>query len=220
VSPASNSSTDNTPKAANDPSPKALLNIPNTLSAIRFVGSIVLVALAWADLSQTYLLAWIVFLLFTDWIDGKLAIMLEQQTRFGAKLDSVADATFYGAVLLVVFWLKADFIRQELPWIFATLSAYGINMFAAVVKFHRFAAYHTRAAKTGWLLVSIAIISIFADWSPWPLRLAMAGVLLTNLEQTAITFVLRRPHVDVPSLYHALKIRRAQAETSDPLSPS
>ncbi len=209
-------STDKARKAANDDSRNSLLNVPNLLSAIRFVGSIVLVGLTWADLSQEYLLALIVFLLLTDWVDGKLAIMLEQQTKFGAKLDSVADATFYGSVLVVMLWLKTDLIRQESPWIIAALSAYAVNMLAAIIKFRRFAAYHTRAAKTGWLLVSIAIISVFADWSPWPLRIACTGILLTNLEQTAITFVLLRPHVDIPSLYHAIKIRREQAKNREP----
>lgn len=208
---------DKTRSAEDDPSRRSVFNVPNLFSAIRFVGSLVLIGLTWAKLGQTYLLAWIVFLLFTDWVDGKLAIMLKEQTKFGAKLDSVADATFYGSVLLVTFWLKGDFLRQESPWLFAALAAYAINMLVAFAKFHRFAAYHTRSAKTGWLLFSIAIIAIFTDWSRWPLRVAAVGVLLTNLEETAITFVLRKPHVDVPSLYHALRIRRERKKTADTL---
>ncbi len=189
---------------------KPPLNLPNTLCAIRFFGSLIMIGLTWTDMSQSGFLALIIFLLATDWVDGKLAIMLDQRTRLGAKLDSIADATFYGSVLLTTWWLKNDFLRAELPWIAAALLAYAVNMTASFVKFRRLAAYHTRSAKTGWLLVSIAIISILADWSPWALRIACLGVLLTNLEQTAITFVLRRPHVDVPSLYHATKIRREQ----------
>lgn len=193
---------------------KSPLNIPNTLCAIRFFGSLIMLALTWTDLSQSGFLALIVFLLATDWIDGKLAILLHQRTRLGAKLDSIADATFYASVLLVTWYLKSDFLRAELPWIVAALLAYAVNIASSFAKFRRFAAYHTRAAKTGWLVVSIAIISIFADWSPWALRIASAGVMIINLEETAITFVLRRPHVDVPSLYHAIKLRREQDEAT------
>lgn len=173
-----------------------------------------MIALTWTDLSQKYFLVLIVFLQSTDWVDGKLAIMLDQRTRFGAKLDSVADATFYASVLLVTWWLKGDLLRTEGPLIVAALLAYAVNMAASLIKFRRFAAYHTRAAKTCWLLVSIAIIFIFADWSTWALRIASFGVILANLEETAITFVLKRPHVDVPSLYHALKLRREDDEAT------
>lgn len=208
------SPTDQRPAAPNDDAGKSLVNIPNALCTIRLVGSLIMVALTWTDLSTGYFLALIIFLQSTDWVDGKLAIMLDQKTRFGAKLDSVADATFYGSVLLVTWWLKGDLLREEWPWIAAALGAYAINMAASFAKFHRFAAYHTRSAKTGWLLVSIAIIAIFTDWSHWPLRIAAAAVFITNLEETAITFVLLRPHVDIPSLYHAFKIRREQEKTN------
>lgn len=193
---------------------KSLFNVPNTLCAIRFFGSLIMIALTWTDLSQTSFLVLIIFLQTTDWVDGKLAIMLDQRTRFGAKLDSVADATFYASVLLVTWWLKGDVLRAEGPLIVGALLAYAVNMGASFAKFRRFASYHTRAAKTCWLLVSIAIVFIFADWSPWALRIASIGVILANLEETAITFVLKRPHVDVSSLYHALKLSRVLDEAT------
>lgn len=204
---------DKLPQSEGSDQNKSLLNVPNTLCTIRLVGSLVMLALAWTDLSTGYFLAMIIFLQSTDWVDGKLAILLKQQTNFGAKLDSVADATFYGSTLLVTWWLKGDVLREEWPWIAAALGAYALNMAAAFAKFHRLPAYHTRMAKTGWLLISIAILAVYTDWSIWPLRIATAAVCITNLEEAVITFVLLRPHVDIPSLYHAFKIRREQQKT-------
>ena len=41
----------------------------------------------------------LVVLLFSDWLDGKLAVLLEQRTTFGARLDSLsATAPTYFAL--------------------------------------------------------------------------------------------------------------------------
>lgn len=79
---------------------------------------------------------------------------------------------------------------------------------AGLWKFGRWPSYHTRGAKTSWLLVLIATVSLLTDWSIWPLRIAAWGVTLTNVEATLITIVLPRWQADVPSLYHALRLRR------------
>jgi hypothetical protein len=44
----------------------------------------------------------------------------------------------------------------------------------------------------------------------WPARVAMIAVIVTNIEATAITFVLRHWQTDVPSIWHA--IRRTRRE--------
>jgi len=183
-----------------------LLNVPNTLCAIRLIGSFVLVGLALAD-NGTVFFPLLLFLLMTDWVDGKLAILLDQRTTFGARLDSVADACLYTALLFGAVWLKGDVLRAELPWLAVATVSYAITSGMGLVKFGRWPSYHTRAAKTSWLLVTIAAISLFAGWSLWPLRIAAAGVVLTNLEATVMTLVLPQWQADVPSLYHAWRQR-------------
>src|SRR5690606_29392185 len=121
----------------------------------------------------------------TDWIDGKLAIHWNQRTPFGARLDSVADASMYAAVLVGTVWLKQDVVADQWPWIAAALISYGITISASLMKFGHLPSYHTRAAKTSWLLMTIAILALFAglaELSVWSLRIAMVGVTLTNLE--------------------------------------
>lgn len=184
----------------------SLFNVPNTLCAIRFVGSFVLMGLALAE--QTGIFAGLlIFLLMTDWIDGKLAILLNQQTKFGAKLDTVADVSLYTALLFGLFWLKGEELASQWAWMGVAMASYAFSVLAALLKFGSFPSYHTRAAKTCWLLASLASVALFAGWPAWPVRVAAIAVTVTNLEATAITFVLRHPHVDLPSIYHAWKVR-------------
>lgn len=185
----------------------SIYNIPNLLCAIRLFGSPVLVGLAIAQWQQAFVVL-MVFLLATDWIDGKLAVWWRQQTTFGARLDSIADAALYSTILFGLVWLKGEEVAREYLWIGAALASYALTSLVGLAKFRRLPSYHTRAAKTSWLLVSVAAISLFAGWSIWPLRVAAAAVMVTNLEATAITFVLSECHVDVLSLWHAWRIRR------------
>jgi CDP-diacylglycerol--glycerol-3-phosphate 3-phosphatidyltransferase len=184
-----------------------LLTVPNILCFIRLFGSIFVVGLAWYDYPH-WCLGLIGVLLVTDWVDGKLAVLLRQQTTFGARLDTVADVTFYASVLAAVGILRWELVVDEMIWIAPAVGTYALSVVAALVKYHRFPSYHTRMAKISWGLITIAIIAVFTDWSVWPLRIAMAGVLLTNLEATVITMVSPVWRADVPSLYHALQADR------------
>jgi len=184
----------------------SLINVPNTLCAIRFVGSFVLIGLAVGQ--ATHLFAGLLFfLLMTDWVDGKLAILLKQQTKFGARFDTVADVSLYTALLFGLLWLKSAAIALQWPWMGVAIASYALSVTTALIKFGNFPSYHTRAAKTCLFLVSVASIALFAGWSSWPIRIAAIAVTATNCEAIAITFVLKASHVDLPSLYHAWKIR-------------
>ncbi|MCA9122051.1 MAG: CDP-alcohol phosphatidyltransferase family protein [Planctomycetaceae bacterium] len=186
---------------------RSLFNVPNALCAIRFIGSFVLVGVALADASSSFVLL-LTFLLMTDWVDGKLAILLKQQTKLGAKLDTLADVSLYLALLFGLLWLKNAELADQWIWMGIAMASYALSVLAAFVKFRTFPSYHTRAAKTCWLLVSIASLALFAGWSVWPIRVAAVAVTATNLEAVAITIVLRSPRVDLPSIYHAWRLRK------------
>jgi CDP-diacylglycerol--glycerol-3-phosphate 3-phosphatidyltransferase len=184
----------------------SMLNIPNALSGFRLIGSLVLIGLAIAQSRAPF--GWLLgALLISDWIDGKLAIALRQQTTFGARLDSLADASMYSAMLFGMIWLHGDLVRREWLWIVPAVASFAVTTSAGLIKYGRIPSYHTRAAKTSWLVVSLAALCLFLDGPVWPLRLTAVCVILTNVEATAITCVLPDWHADVPSLWHAWRLR-------------
>jgi CDP-diacylglycerol--glycerol-3-phosphate 3-phosphatidyltransferase len=190
------------------------INLPNLLSGIRFLGSFVLVGLAMAG-GGPVVLPLIVVLLMTDWIDGKLAILLNQRTTFGARLDSLADVTFYVAVLIALCWLKSDLVIGEVNWIWPAIVAYGTSCLVGLMKFGRIPTYHTRGAKTAWLLATLAILLVFAKGWVWPLRFVGAWVFLVNIEAILITLTLPKAQVDIATLYHAVRARRETPASPD-----
>ncbi|MCA9057425.1 MAG: CDP-alcohol phosphatidyltransferase family protein [Planctomycetaceae bacterium] len=188
--------------AASNPA-ASLMNIPNLLRVIRLVGSVILPWLA-IERQETAFLWLFSVLLMTDWVDGKLAILLKQQTTFGARLDSVADALMYAALLFGVYWLKWKLVQQEFPWLAAVIASYLLTVTAALWKYRRLPSYHTRAAKTCWFLVGVAALLVFADFHVVSvLRITATAIVATNLEATAITIVLPEWATNVTSLWHA-----------------
>lgn len=184
-----------------------IANLPNLLSGIRFVGAFVVIGLALAQLELPLLLV-IVVLLLTDWFDGKLAVRWHQQTVFGARLDSLADVSFYSAVLFAMAWLRSDLVQAEVWWLVPAMAAYAFSSLAGLIKFRRIPTYHTRGAKLAWVVCTLTILGVLWANQGWPLRVAGVWVLLVNIEAILITRVLPNSQVDVPSLSHALQLRR------------
>ncbi len=203
--------TDDPPTPRAGPGSDRLATIPNVLCAIRLLGSPALVALAWAD-RPAWCLGLFVVLSLTDWLDGKLARRLGQQTEFGARLDTVADVTFYACMLLAVLALRGDLFRREAAWIGLAVASYAVSFAAALVKYRRMPSYLTRLAKTSWLFAFIAVGAIFAGWSVWAVRVAALGVVVTNLEATQITFLLPEWRANIPSVFHARRTAGGREE--------
>lgn len=179
-------------------------NVPNMLCAVRLAGAPVMLYLAYAQQSTAFLFLF-GFLLLTDWLDGKLAILLNQRTSLGARLDSLADATLAGSLILSVGVLLPEVVQTEIRGILAVALSYAASVALSLAKFGRLPSYHTWTAKGSWWLVSVGAIALFLDGPVWPIRVAMAAVVIANLEAAGITLVLREWRADVRSVLPLLR---------------
>ena len=101
-------------RAAAEPDPQArILTIPNAISMARLAGVPVFLWLILGPRTRSAD-SWAVGLLFaagaSDWLDGKIARALNQQTRLGQLLDPAADR------LYIVATIVALAIRAIIPW--------------------------------------------------------------------------------------------------------
>jgi cardiolipin synthase len=87
-----------------------ILTIPNGLSVLRLLG---VPLFLWLVLGP-HLDAWAVGLMIasaaTDWLDGKIARALNQQSKLGEALDPAADRLYIAATLVALG------IRNIIPW--------------------------------------------------------------------------------------------------------
>ena len=177
------------------------LTIPNVLCLMRIFGSGFLIALAVYDRYVWFVVLYF-FLSLTDWVDGKIARYLNQQSDIGAKLDSAADSILYASLLVGGGILLGDVLLQHWPWMLVAFLSYVVHVGYGFWKFRKKPVYHTLGAKTSWFLGTVATLCILGQIAVWPLFVAMISVTLTNIEAMAITKSLNQWEADIPSLYH------------------
>ncbi len=87
-----------------------MLTVPNALSLLRLAGVPLFLYLLLGPRAD----GWAVLVLavggFTDWLDGKLARLLDQHSRLGALLDPAVDRLYILAALVALA------IRDVVPW--------------------------------------------------------------------------------------------------------
>ena len=87
-----------------------IVTVPNLLSVVRLLGVPLFVYLLLVTHSDGWALAILMISGFTDWLDGKLARILDQSSKLGALLDPFVDR------LYVVTTLVTFVLRGFIPW--------------------------------------------------------------------------------------------------------
>ena len=189
----------------NDPMRDRILTIPNVICFVRLIGALSLIFIAIANQTLIFTVVF-VGLNLSDWIDGRLARWLNQRSDFGARLDSFADSVLYGSLLFGMIWLRWDVLQHEAFWWIMGLCSYALTTGAGLWKYGRIPSYHTRGAKITQWLILFGAVSLLLDFSTWPFRIAILGGTITNLEATAITWILPTWRADVLSISEARAI--------------
>ena len=123
-------------------------------------------------------------------------------------IASVADTATYLVLFLAVLWLWPDFIATHYPLLATALGLYAVNHLWALARFHMLPAYHTWAGKTAAVLMAAGMILWFVCASGALFTTAVIVSIFSALEQLAITASLPHWQADVPTLVHALRLRR------------
>lgn len=136
---------------------KKYFTIPNCITLLRMVGTVIM---AFLEPLTTEFFAVYTLTGITDVLDGLIARITKTVSKFGAKLDSVADLLFYAVMLLKIM----PVLVKMLPWyiwaavavvLLLRLTAYLI----AAVKEKQFAAHHTILNKiTGFTVFCVPYI--------------------------------------------------------------
>jgi phosphatidylglycerophosphate synthase len=146
--------------------------------------------------------------LLSDIFDGVLARRWQIDTENLRRWDTRADTFFYACVLVVVLMRCPAAFQQRWPLITALVAAEAAQHIVAIVKYGRHASYHSILSKIWGLLLAAAMIALLG-WGVdnWFLNLAIAWGILCNLQGLAMSFLLPAWQRDVPTVFHAWRLR-------------
>jgi cardiolipin synthase len=184
-----------------------IYNLPNFVSFIRILLSPVLFYFAFNQLPVWFLAA-LMFSAFTDVLDGFLARTLNQTTAMGSRLDSWGDFTIYSTMAICAWILWPDIITEELFSYVAIVFSFTVPVIVGLIKFKTITSYHTWTVKVAVVVTFIGYILLFGGWLDWPFRVAAVFCVVAAIEEIAITLLIHHQHVDVRTVWAALKYNK------------
>ncbi|MDQ2090079.1 CDP-alcohol phosphatidyltransferase family protein [Marimonas arenosa] len=147
--------------------------------------------------------------LVTDLVDGPVARWLGQESRFGAKLDTIADACTLLAAILGLYLLEGHNMQSELPWLYLFLASYAAAAAVSMAKFGELPAYHLYLSKAAAFVAALFFVWLYLiDYSrQFFLFVVILGVL-ANTESLLLSLRLKRFRTDIVSLFAANALAR------------
>ena len=184
-----------------------IANLPNLVSFIRILMAPVLFYLAFTQ-QPNWFIGVLLFAEFTDVLDGFLARTLNQITKMGSHLDSWGDFVIYTTIAICAWILWPDILQREILYFSIIVLCFTLPALIGLIKFHRFTSYHTWSVKLAVAVTVISYILLFTGLLDWPFRVAALFCLYAAIEEIAITLLIHHEHVDVRTVWQAVKYGR------------
>jgi len=182
------------------------ITLPNLISSIRFVTAPLMLWLAWHGFGLAFMMV-LALAFLSDVLDGLVARLSGQTTRFGAMLDSWADLATYLSIGFGSWWLWPDIVHREDLFLYAIVACYLIPASLAMVKFDTYTSYHTWMTKIAAAAIGLSLYPLFLGGPAWPFEIAVLIYVIAALEEVAITLTLDTVQSNVRSIWHVLRQR-------------
>ena len=141
-------------------------------------------------------------------MDGNIARLTGQVSRFGAILDSWADVAIYAAVAISMGLLWPQLLRSEGLAIGAVVMSIVVPALVGLLRFGHFTSYHTWLVKLAVGVTAAGLLLMLLGVSPLVFRAGAMLAVLAGLEEIAITLLTREERSDVRGLWVVLGDRR------------
>ena len=182
-------------------SEEKLLNIPNALSMYRLLS---FPFLLWMVLTgrENLFAIFLCINLVTDILDGLIARGFNLQTKFGARLDSLADNGTYILAFLGIVYFKMEVLKDVMWMLYLFLFLFILGNVTSLLKFRKFPSLHLYSTKIAGYAQGIFFFSLFAiGYYPLLFYLAMILGYLSWLEEFIILLRLDKMRSNARGLY-------------------
>lgn len=175
--------------------------IPNALTFLRILGSVVLLFLT--PLSTPFFILYFVCGV-TDILDGYIARKTKNISKAGAALDSVADFIFL-VIMFIIFLPIITLDTMVFLWIIGIAVTRMMSLIIGYARYKALASLHTYANKaTGLSLFLFPFIYKFCG-STIAEYIILIAASLSALDDIAINITSKSLNINVKSIFHSNK---------------
>jgi len=149
--------------------------------------------------------------LLTDVFDGIIARSLKISTVKLRRLDSIVDQVFWISALVAAYLICSTFFKEHAILLFLLLAAEAMTYGVSYIKFKKEVATHAISSKFWTLLILATLIQIISSCdSSWLFMTCFYVGMVTRMEIMAILLLLSQWENDIPSVFHAIRIRQGK----------
>lgn len=187
--------------------------VPIWLIYSRVVAGLFILLLAW--MGKPSLNVWIVGLLVyglvSDFFDGFIARRVGVSEERLRRLDSTVDQFFWLSVTLGCYWLSPQFFNDHWWQISILIALEAIAYLISFLRFRKEVATHALASKL-WVLILLFVFIevVLTSNSSWLFQLCFWVGVVSRLEIIGILLLVREWVNDVPTIYHAIQLRKGK----------
>ncbi len=191
-----------------------IYNVPNFLSFYRLLTFPLILWFIYVGKENLF----VIFLcinLITDILDGLIARVFNLKTKFGAKLDSLADNGTFIAAFIGIFTFKLNEMTDSIwmLWLFITFFISGLIV--SFIKFKQYPSLHLYTTKIGGYVQGIFIFVLFAwNFNEYLFYAAMFFGYVSHIEEIIILLISKKMKTDAKGLYWVLKERKQKMQTT------
>ena len=182
---------------------KEFFTAPNIITCVRILGTVALVFIE--PFCVAFYLIWTICGV-SDVLDGTVARMLKKESKFGARLDSIADIMFY---LLMLYRVLPMLIAVLPRWIWIIVCAIALTRIGAyvtaLIKFKRFASLHSYLNKLSGFMLFLVPYFIFMSWF-WIYCVVLCGIGLASSIEELLIHLLSRHYQEGRQTIIGLKV--------------
>jgi len=188
-------------------------HIPISLVALRGVIGLLLIYLSVLKIKYYSIYAVIILVvgLLSDVLDGILARKWGVATELIRRLDSSVDLLFFVCIVIATYIQCPFFFQFYKIYLIALFGLEALTYVVCYLRFKKEIATHTIGAKFWTLFVVATLIQLMLKGdSGWLFIITFWFGMLTRLEILLIIQLLPKWISDVPSIYHAIQLRKGK----------
>lgn len=186
-------------------------NLPKILIFSRLIIGFIIVLLSIYPVAnyKFYIVTLLTIGLLTDIFDGIIARKLNISTQLLRRLDSTIDQIFFICVSIAAYIISPLFFKENWILLVILIGSEVVTYLVSYLKFKKEIATHSIGAKIWTLILFATLIQIILQGDSNVLFGVCFWIgLITRIEIIAIIITLKKWTNDVPSLYHAIMLRK------------
>jgi phosphatidylglycerophosphate synthase len=175
--------------------------IPNFLTLSRIIILIIMWFFFFKE-QKTTIGILLIIALSTDFLDGFLARKLNQETKFGAKFDSIADNILGLSIIIWIPFLLKEMFFNNITIISITIGLTIISWLIATIKFKRNPQFHLISNKISVIIGGTFIIhSLIFNYNKILLYLTLLTFIYVAIEELIITIKNKDINENIKSVF-------------------